>query len=108
MTLALNNLQSVDMPLNKETKPNVVRKRKLFPAPGRNLLIFFRSPYPVRSVLYVFTQAMRYNVIFLVEYNRFEFRVFLLLDWLPYQDEKSQFALLFSLRENSALVLWEM
>ena len=25
-----------------------------------------------------------------VEYNWFEFRVFLLLDWLPYQDESSQ------------------
>ena len=38
-----------------------------------------------------------------VEFNRFEFRVFILLDWLPNQGERTQSALLFThnWRENN-------
>ena len=41
--------------------------------------------------------------IFLVEFNRFEFRVFLLIDWLPHQGWRTQSVLLFapSRRENN-------
>ena len=38
-----------------------------------------------------------------MEFNKFEFRIFLLLDWLQYKDKRSQSTRLFTLswKENS-------
>ena len=41
--------------------------------------------------------------VFKAEYNWFEFRIFLLLDWLPYQGKKVQSALLFSCSWDSEI-----
>ena len=33
---------------------------------------------------------MQHKVSFYAEFNKFEFRVFLLLDWLPYQSSQQE------------------
>ena len=52
------------------------------------------------SYIYIFSSisvriACDTRPIFYWELNKFEFRVFLFLDWLPYQDQRTQSALLF-------------
>ena len=54
-----------------------------------------------RERKYEFTQALQYEplwykISFEVEYSWFEFRVFLLLDLLPYQDKITRSVLLFN------------
>ena len=110
----------VDMPLNKETKPNLFvlfqrlsieiilsynKKVTLFKS---NLNLNFKLKFKHCHQIDVFPtllheQDVTLSQCFKQNLRDFKFKVFILLDWFPYQGQRAQSALLFthSWRENS-------
>ena len=50
MALALNNLKRVDMPLNKETKPNNIEYSKFHKITSRCRLVSYRNLFSLKCV----------------------------------------------------------
>ena len=61
MALALNNLQRVDMPLNKETKPNLVVGRVFASGPGDLGRVIPKTPKLVLDLPYLLLSIIRYG-----------------------------------------------